>query len=74
MALTFLVIVGLSATAATGAEFEPAELREEALTQRSPADIAAKVSDCLETWAYHQQNVDEDALETAFSACQQSAM
>lgn len=74
MAATLLLLLGLSSSPAVGVEFERLDFQEDALTQRSAGDIAAMTSDCLETWAYHQQNIDEDALETAFNACHGNAL
>jgi hypothetical protein len=69
-----LLILGLLARPSIGVEFEPLERQQGAMMQRSPADIAAMASDCLEKWAYQEKTFNEEALDAAFGVCLGDAM
>lgn len=74
VAATMLLMIVLVAGTSVGLEVEAPELLDGAFMQRSPVDIAAAVSDCVETMAYQGQTLNEDTLEIAFGECARSAM
>lgn len=74
VATTMLLMIVFVASTSVGFEVEAPEILDGALMQRSPVDIAAAVSDCLETLAYQGQTLEDDALDLAFGDCVRSAM